>query len=149
MNNEPLTLDDNDPAIVAARKSEQELFRFYGLHAKEHYVFLNDQGIKVRVLEIGSGDPLVVVPGNTGDAFPLASLMAELKGRCIFAINRPGGGLSEGMDHNTVNIREFAVRTLDTVLGSFGLESVDIVAHSMGAHWCLWLAMDRPKRVRR
>jgi 2-hydroxy-6-oxonona-2,4-dienedioate hydrolase len=144
----PLTLDDNDPNVIAARRAEQELFAFYGLDAKEHYVLLQDQGIKIRVLEIGSGEPLVIVPGNTGDAFPLASLMAELKGRRIIAINRPGGGLSEGMDHNAVNIREFAVKTLDIVLESFSLENVDVVAHSMGAHWSLWLAMDRPQRVR-
>jgi len=148
MQKEALTLDDSDPKVIAARNAERELFRFYGLDAKEHYIILPEQGIKVRVLEIGSGEPLVIVPGNTGDAFPLASLLAELKGRRIIAINRPGGGLSEGMDHNTVDIREFAVKTLDIVLESFGLENVDVVAHSMGAHWSLWLAMDRPKRVR-
>jgi 2-hydroxy-6-oxonona-2,4-dienedioate hydrolase len=148
MKKERLTLDDNDPGVIVARRAEQELFAFYGLDAKEHYVLLSEQGIKVRVLEIGSGEPLVVVPGNTGDAFPLASLMAELKGRRIFAINRPGGGLSEGMDHNSVDIRSFAVKTLDTAFEFFGLENVDVVAHSMGAHWSLWLAMDRPKRVR-
>src|SRR5664279_1892739 len=80
---------------------------FYGIDAKEHDVTLTDPQIKVRVLEIGDGEPLVIVPGNTGDAFVLASLMTELKGRRIYAINRPGGGLSEGMDHTTVNIREF------------------------------------------
>ncbi len=148
MKKEPLTLDDRDPAVIAARNAERELFGFYGIDAKEHYVFLPDQGIRIRVLEIGSGEPLVIVPGNTGDVFPLASLLAELKGRRIIAINRPGGGLSEGMDHTTVDIRDFAVKTLDTILESFGLENVDVLAHSMGAHWSLWLAMDRPKRVR-
>lgn len=148
MKNEILTLDNNDPKVTAARKAEQELFSFYGLQSKEHYILLPDQGIKVRVLEIGSGEPLVIVPGNTGDVFPLTSLLAELRGRRIIAINRPGGGLSEGIDHNAVDIRDFAVKTLDTVLESFGFENVDVIAHSMGAHWSLWLAMDRPKRVR-
>ncbi len=148
MKNKPLTLDEHDPKVIAARRAEQELFAFYGLEAKEHYVLLPEQGIKVRILEIGSGEPLVIIPGNTGDAFPLASLLAEMKGRRIFAINRPGGGLSEGMDHNSVDIRSFAVKTLETVLESFSLENVDVVAHSMGAHWSLWLAMDRPNRVR-
>jgi 2-hydroxy-6-oxonona-2,4-dienedioate hydrolase len=144
----PLTLDDHDPKVIAARRAEQELFAFYGLDAKEHYVLLPEQEIKIRVLEIGRGEPLVIVPGNTGDVFPLAPLLAEFKERRIIAINRPGGGLSEGMDHNTVDIRDFAVKTLDTVLDSFSLENVAVVAHSMGAHWSLWLAMDRPKRVR-
>ena len=143
-----LTLDHNDPAVIAARNAEAALFKICGLQAKDHYILLPEQGIKVRVSEIGSGEPLVIVPGNTGDVFPLAPLLAELKGRRIIAINRPGGGLSEGMDHNTVDIRDFAVKTLDTVFEAFGLEHVDVLAHSMGAHWSLWLAMDRPKRVR-
>jgi 2-hydroxy-6-oxonona-2,4-dienedioate hydrolase len=144
----PLTLNDNDPRVIAARESEQQLFEHYGLQATVHYILLPEQGIRVRILEIGAGKPIVIVPGNTGDAFPLAALLATFKGRRIIAINRPGGGLSEGMDHNSVDIRQFAVTTLHTVLQAFNLEDVDIVAHSMGAHWSLWLAMDRPHSVR-
>jgi 2-hydroxy-6-oxonona-2,4-dienedioate hydrolase len=144
----PLILSDNDPKVIEARNAEKELFDFYDLQAKEHYVLLPGQGIRVRVLEIGEGEPLVIVPGNTGDVFPLASSLAELKGRRIIAINRPGGGLSEGMDHNTVEIRSFVVQTLETVFNHFNLENADVVAHSMGAHWSFWLATDRPKLVR-
>ncbi len=146
---EVLTLNDNDPRVLAARQAEKELFDFYGLRATDHYIRLPKQGIRVRVSEIGSGEPLVIVPGNTGMAFPLASLLAQLPGRRLIAINRPGGGLSEGIDHNTVDIRQFAVETLATVLAASSLENVDVVAHSMGAHWSLLLAMDRPQLVRR
>jgi 2-hydroxy-6-oxonona-2,4-dienedioate hydrolase len=145
--NTPLTLSDDDPKVMAAREAEQQLFDYYGLQAKDYYIVLPDQGIRVRVSEIGSGDPVEIVPGNTGDVFPLASLLAEFKGKRIIAINRPGGGLSEGMDHTTVNIREFAVQTISTVLDEFKLQNVDVVAHSMGAHWSLWLAMDKPAYV--
>lgn len=147
MTNPVLTLGDNDPKVIAARTAEKELFDFYRLKPKDHYVMLPEQGIRVRVSEIGRGKPVVIVPGNTGDVFPLISLIAQFKGRRIIAINRPGGGLSEGMDHNTVDIRQFAVTTLETVFNAFKLENVDVVAHSMGAHWSLWLAMDRPKLV--
>ncbi|MDB5138724.1 MAG: hypothetical protein JWR12_640 [Mucilaginibacter sp.] len=143
-----LVLNDNDPAVIEALDAEKQLFDFYGLQAKDHYIFLPEQGIRVRVSEIGTGEPLVIVPGNTGDVFPLASLLAQLKGRRIIAINRPGGGLSEGMDHNSVDIRRFAVKTLETVLSAFKLANIDIVAHSMGAHWSLWLAIDSPQYVR-
>ena len=148
MTTAPLTLSDNDPNVVVAREAEQQLFQYYGVQAKDHYIDLPGYGIKVRVTEIGSGEPVAIVPGNTGDVFPLTSLLAELKGRRIIAINRPGGGLSEGIDHNTVEIRSFAVFTLQTVLDAFQLKNIDVVAHSMGAHWSLWLAMDRPAYVR-
>jgi 2-hydroxy-6-oxonona-2,4-dienedioate hydrolase len=81
---------------MAVRKAEQELFSFYGLQSKEHYIRLPEQEIKVRVLEIGSSEPLVIVSDNTGDVFPLASLLAELRGRRFLATNRPAGGLSDG-----------------------------------------------------
>jgi pimeloyl-ACP methyl ester carboxylesterase len=149
MKNTNLTLSNNDPKVINARNAEKALFNHYGIEAKEHYITLTEQQIKVRVLEIGDGEPLVIVPGNTGDAFVLASLMAELKGRRIFAINRPGGGLSEGMNHTKVNIREFAHQSLNAVLEGLGLKNVDVVAHSMGAHWRTLLALEHPDKVRK
>ncbi len=143
-----LTLDEHDPRVIAARDAEERLFAFYGLEVSTRFVLLPRLGLRIRVNEFGTGEPVLMVPGNTGDVFPLASLMAELRGRRIIAVNRPGGGMSEGMDHRTVvDFRTFAVETLSTVLDALELESVPIVAHSMGGHWSLWLALERPERV--
>jgi pimeloyl-ACP methyl ester carboxylesterase len=142
-----LTLKDDDPRVMAALKTEQQLFAFYGMQARTHFIPLKHLGIRMRVSEIGSGEPVLIVPGNSGDVFPLAALLAELPGRRIIAVNRPGGGASEGMDHRTVDFRKFAVETLTTVLDFFSLKSVPIVAHSIGGHWSLWMALDRPERV--
>ncbi len=149
MTDNKLFLDPNDPKVVQAKHAEQALFLSYGLTAKDHYIRLPNQGLKIRVTEMGNGKPLVVVPGNTGDVFPLAPLLAQLKGRRIFAINRPGGGLSDGMDYTLVDIRQFAIDILDAVFEALHLQDVDFVAHSMGAHWAALLAMERPKRVRK
>ncbi len=148
MKNEALTLDHNDPAVIAACNAEISLYQHYGLKAKDHYIPIPGLDLKMRISEIGIGEPVLIVPGNTGDVFPLASLLAEMQGRRIIAINRPGGGLSEGMDHTKVNIRQFAVQTIIAAMEAFNLNKVDIVAHSMGAHWSLWTAMDQPERVR-
>lgn len=147
--NVKLTLADDDPLVVSARDAEQRLYAAYGLDPRHHYFQLPGLGIRLRVSEFGSGPPILIVPGNTGDAFPLAPLMQALRGRRVIAVNRPGGGLSEGMDHRQVDIRRFAVDTLTTVLDAMKLDQVDVVAHSMGAHWSFWLSMDRPERVRR
>jgi len=143
-----LTLDDADPRVIAAREAEQRLFDFYGLKAKTHYIALPHlDNTRVRVNDIGSGKPVLIVPGNTGDGFPLAPLIAQLKGMRLFILNRPGGGLSEGIDHRTVDMRQFAVQTITAVIDALGLDSVPIVAHSIGGHFSLWTAMDRPDRV--
>jgi 2-hydroxy-6-oxonona-2,4-dienedioate hydrolase len=143
-----LTLDAHDLSVIAARKAEIELYAYYGLEPKDHYIAMPGQALKIRISEMGSGNPVLIVPGNTGDVFPLAALLTQIKGRRIIALNRPGGGLSEGMDHTQVDIRDFAVKTLVATMDAFHLDQVDIVAHSMGAHWSLWTAMDRPERVR-
>ena len=145
--NNNLTLDNNDACVIAAREAEKRLFDFYGLEGKDHYMQIPGLNIRMRVTEIGSGPPVVIVPGNTGDVFPLIPLLGSLKGRRIIAINRPGGGLSEGMDHRTVDIRKFAVQTITAVFDAFNLDSAPIIAHSMGGHWSLWMTMDNPQRV--
>jgi pimeloyl-ACP methyl ester carboxylesterase len=63
------------------------------------------------------------------------------------AVNRPGGGLSEGFDHRAADFKALATTTLDAVMDWFSLSSAPIVAHSMGAHWSLWYAAERPERV--
>jgi 2-hydroxy-6-oxonona-2,4-dienedioate hydrolase len=143
-----LTLDAHDPSVIAARIAEIELYAYYGLEARDHYIAMPGRALKIRISEMGSFDPVLIVPGNTGDVFPLAALLTEIKDRRIIALNRPGGGLSEGMDHTQVDIRDFAVKTLVATMDAFHLEKADIVAHSMGAHWSLWTAIDQPERVR-
>jgi pimeloyl-ACP methyl ester carboxylesterase len=153
------TLRDDDPPVRAAREAEATLFAHYGIRATARFVPLPDYGIRVRTLEIAAEarpaekrrDPLVVVPGNTGDGFVFAPLLPVLRERCpgrpIFIINRPGGGLSEGMDHRTVELRRLAVDTITTVLDALGIGRAAIIAHSMGGHWSLWFAQERPERV--
>jgi 2-hydroxy-6-oxonona-2,4-dienedioate hydrolase len=147
--NNLLKLNDNDPSVIAARNAEQHLFDFYGLKAQTHYVKFPGLDIRMRVSEIGpsTGKPVLIVPGNTGDVFPLIPLLAELKDRRIIAINRPGGGLSEGMDHSKISLREYASQMITSVLDAFGLDKTPIVAHSIGGHMSLWAAMDNPERV--
>jgi pimeloyl-ACP methyl ester carboxylesterase len=105
-------------------------------------------GVHVRVCEYGTGEPVLVVPGNTGDSFVFMPLIAQLTGRKVLALNRPGGGLSEGFNHHAAGFKTLAISTIDAVLEYFGLDSVPIIAHSMGGHWSLWYAIERPQRVK-
>jgi len=147
LSNVPLTLDDHDPRVTAAVAAEKQLYEFYGISYKVRRILLPHHGIKVRITETGEGDPVVIVPGNTGDGFPFIPLLPHLPGRRIITINRPGGGLSEGMDHTTVDFHDFAVETLTTVFDALALDRAPIIAHSMGGHWSQWFTIARPERV--
>ena len=140
-------LDEKDPNAVAAFDAERRLFAACGLEAKTSYVELPGLGIRLRISEIGSGKPVVIIPGNVGDAFPLAPLMAELKGRRIIAVNRPGGGGSDSIDYLNVDFREFTIQWLTALLDVLKLEKVPILAHSIGGHMSLLMALDKPERV--
>jgi pimeloyl-ACP methyl ester carboxylesterase len=142
-----LTLDSRDPRVQAARRAEAELRDALGLAGKDHVVPLAAHGVDLRVCEYGQGEPLLVVPGNTGDSFVFLPLIAHLTRRRVLAVNRPGGGLSEGFDHRAADFKALAMATLDAVMDWFSLPSAPIVAHSMGAHWSLWHAAERPERV--
>lgn len=140
-------LEQTDPQVKAAQEAEQKLFEHYGLAYEAKYIELNEPKIRVRVLEVGSGSPVLMVPGGVGDAWGFAPLMAQLTGYRIIAVNRPGGGMSEGIDHRAVDIRKLAVDTLASVLDHFGLERVPVIGNSMGGLWSFWFALDRAERV--
>ena len=142
-------IDHNDPRSKAALDSEQRLFEHYGLDYKVHSVEMDEPKLRVRVLEVGTGKPLLMVPGGAGDAWIFAPLMAELKGWRMIAVNRPGGGLSDGIDHRKIDVRHLAVNTLRSVADAFGLDRVPIVCNSMGGLWSSWFALDNPERVSR
>lgn len=149
MNDNPTItrINHDDPRSKAALDAEQRLFEHYSLDYRIHFVEMNEPNLRVRVLEVGEGPPLLMVPGGSGDAVFLAALMAELKGWRMLAINRPGGGLSDGIDHRQVDVRRLAVNTLRSVADAFGLERVPIVCNSMGGLWSIWYALDSPERV--
>ncbi len=147
-NNSIITrIDHDNPNNVAALEAEQRLFAHYGLDYKVHFVEMDEPNLCLRVLDVGEGRPLLMVPGGTGDAVFFAPLMAELKGWRMIAVNRPGGGMSDGIDHRKVNVRRLAVNTLRTVADAFGLDRVPIVCNSMGGLWSFWYALDSPERV--
>lgn len=149
MNDNPsiTRIDHNDPRSKAALEAEQHLFAHYGLEYKIHFVEMKEPNLRVRVLEVGEGQPLLMVPGGSGDALFFAPLMAELKGWRMIALNRPGGGLSDGIDHRQVDVRHLAVKTLQSVMDAFGVNRVPVVCNSMGGLWGFWFALNCPARV--
>lgn len=140
-------IDPHDPRVRPAAEAEQRLLEHYGLKYAIHHVELKEPPIRVRVLDVGSGPPALMVPGGSGDAIWFVPLITHLTGWRFLMVNRPGGGMSDGVDHRQVNIQRLAVDTLVSVLDAFGLERVPIIGNSMGGLWTFWLALDRPERV--
>jgi len=129
--------------------AEQEFARRLGLDVRERTVELAGPIVRARVLESGEGTPLFFVHGGGGFASQWYPLMAEIAGRRLVAVDRPGCGLSDEFDYDgCADPRAHAVEFLAGVLEALELGAVDIVANSMGGLWSLWLALDAPERVR-
>jgi pimeloyl-ACP methyl ester carboxylesterase len=105
-------------------------------------------GSTLQILEAGEGDPLVILHGAGSSSVLMIPLMEKLKGRRLIAVDRPGYGLSDPVDPGG-DYRRAAVDVLTGLLDALDLEQVDLAGSSGGGVWSLWLALDRPERIRR
>lgn len=127
--------------------SERRLFDKFRLHFQSHFFELEDPPLRARVIEVGSGKPVVLVHGGGGVAALWAPLMAELKDVRLLAVDRPGCGLTDGFNYRGVDFRRHAVQFLEGLLDALNLESAPFIANSVGGLWTFWLALDKPGRV--
>ena len=144
-----LILDHSSPSYSNAKMAEEKLLALFGLKARDKWINNSEEKLRIRISEIGEGEPAFVIPGNTGDSYPFIPLVSKLEGYHFYLFNRPGGGLSDGFDHERNDLREFVINTIDAVFDELGIESISLLSHSMGSHWALWYAMARPLRVKK
>jgi pimeloyl-ACP methyl ester carboxylesterase len=135
-------------AVARYVEAERSYFAREHVAPQEHFVELDRPRLRVRVLELGAGEPVLFVHGGGGSAAQWAPLLARIRGRRLLAVDRPGCGLTSGFDNRGVDLRAHAVEFLAGVLDALAREAVDIVANSMGATWSVWLALEQPDRVR-
>lgn len=137
----------NDP-VARYVDAERRFFARERIAPQERYLTLDRPRVRARLLEVGVGEPVLLVHGGGGSAAQWAPLLARIDGRRLLAVDRPGCGLSSDFDNRGVDLRAHAIDFLAGVLDALGIESADLVANSMGATWSVWLAVDRPDRVR-
>jgi len=141
----------NTARLARYRQAEHDLWHAFGLEPTERFVEvpLPRATVRIRVLEIGSGEPAIFIPGTGGTGPYWAPLIRELPGvRCVL-IDRPGWGLSSPLDYRDLDYGEVAAATLIGALDALGLDRVDVVGASIGNLWALRLAQREPGRVRR
>ncbi len=140
----------HDDTRKAFAKRQEALLRFYNLPAGSRYIDIERPQMRVHLLEAGEGEPLVLIHGGDGEGALWAPLMAALKDDFhLYALDRPGCGLSDPFDYRDVDIRRHAGDFVTSVLDALGLESATLLACSMGGFFALATALDHPTRVRR
>jgi pimeloyl-ACP methyl ester carboxylesterase len=130
------------------RSAEATLWNHYGLEPRERFVDLDSLAVRLRVLEIGSGEPALFVHGTAGPgAWP--ALVRELPQFRCFVLDRPGWGLSSPLDFSQHAYRTVVADVLRGTLDALGVDQAHLVAGSIGNVWALRLAEQHPERVDR
>ena len=109
------------------------------------------KGVRYFYREVGENNPdtILMIHGFLGSSYDFIEVMDELKDRYhVIAVDMIGFGLSEKpVDFNYAkqNQAQGLVKFLDTL----GIESVTIMAHSMGGEVSIHLAHDFPSYVQK
>jgi len=121
------------------------------LHAPHiHRLHLADLGITTRVIDAGSGPPVLMLHGNPDNADEWRPLIARIAGRyrCI-APDFPGFGLSPEPPSSFGYTLQEQVRFVDAVLAALNIdEPVILVVHDTGGMSGTSWAAANTRRVR-
>ena len=129
-------------------EAERRLWQHYGLEPQERFLDLDAPAARLRVLEVGSGEPVIFVHGTVGPG-GWASLISELPGFRSIVLERPGWGLSSAIDFSRQEYKTLVADVLRGALDALELARAHVVAGSIGNVWALRLAAQHPSRVGR
>ena len=102
-------------------------------------------GFRIRIVEKGSGEPLVFFHTARGIRLtPAHARLAET--RRVIAIEAPGFGRSP-VNERTRDLPELA-GTMMAAAEALGLRGFDLMGHSFGAKLALWAAIESPDAIR-
>jgi 2-hydroxy-6-oxonona-2,4-dienedioate hydrolase len=129
--------------------AERAWWAKHGIEPRERFVEVEEPRSRLRVLEVGDGDPILFIHGTAGSAPVWAPLVARLQGyRCIM-IDRPGWAPSSAIDFSVSGYKDLVTRLLGAVMDSLGLQRAHLAGASIGDLWTLRFAQARPHRVDR
>lgn len=137
------------------RVAEKALWDSEGLRPKEHFVDLGTIGTRVRVQEVGEGEPVLFIHGGPNSGSTWAQLVSQLDGFRCLVLDRPGTGLSDDYSLRARDHGSYTSSLVAEVLDAFGIDRSHVVASSLAdtapfwvrwpprsgsTAWCRWLA---------
>jgi pimeloyl-ACP methyl ester carboxylesterase len=129
------------------REAETRLFARSGLQPEESFLDLASAGVRLRVLSVGTGLPLVMLHGVSLAAAVWAPWLADFGGYRAHLVELPGHGLSGPAAYRPGAVRAHTLALMDDILDGLGLATAPVVGHSLGGMFALWHAAARPGRI--
>lgn len=94
----------------------------------------------------GTGDPLVLLPGQANSRHWWSTVRADLVGYRTVAVDTAGTGCSDDVVDRDWSTRRLA-RDVVAVLDAAGIDRAHLYGTSMGGRVAQWVAADHPDRV--
>ncbi len=131
------------------RGVEQTLWQHYEIAPVERFVDVASPAVRLRVNEVGSGEPVLFIHGMLGTGPYWGPLLRQLRGfRCLL-LDRPGYGLSSALDWSKHEMGPATADALAAALDQLGVARAHIVGGSIGGVLALHLARRHPDRIGR
>ncbi len=110
--------------------------------------FRSWDGTELAYRVVGSGPPLVCVPGGPGQAVEYLGELGGLSDRrtLILLDNRGTGGSQPPQDPTTYRVDRL-VQDVEALRGHLGLHRMDLLGHSASGGICLLYAAEHPHRL--
>jgi len=131
---------------IAARRHREWLLSSSSQDDAGRHLQVRVAGEWVDVVQMGQGDPIVLVPGLAGGWKLLAPLASRLARR--YQVTIPGLR-GDRFPMGTASVRDMAehAHDLDSVIGQLGLERPALFGVSFGGAIALELAVEQPQRI--
>jgi haloalkane dehalogenase len=111
--------------------------------------YVTVEGIKLHYLDVGSGQPVLLLHGWPTSSFLWRNIIGEIaqKNRAI-ALDLPGFGLSDKPLDASYSFR-FYSKILDAFLNALNIEDIGLVVHDLGGPIGLYWACNNQTRIRK
>lgn len=129
------------------RDAEAQLFNSLGVRVEESFLSLRGKGLRLRRIEHGTGQPILLLHGVSLGAISWAPLFTALPDYRLIAVDLPGHGLSDPYAYVKGQVRAQTCGLIPDVLSALGLPEAPVVANSFGAMLALWHAAGDAPRI--
>lgn len=130
-------------------QSSSALFQKAGITPQSNFVQTQGPVKRIHYLEMGQGDPLILIHGGGGYASQWFTVMEELANSYhLFVLDRPGSGLTDNFNYEGVSLPKHGAEFIRSFMDALNLPSARLVGHSMGGLFSVNFAAIYPERVK-
>ena len=148
MTDHALTAPWRTSAIERYLDAEARLWQYYGLAPRTRFVEIGWPRARLRVLEVGSGPPVLFIHGTIGPGSWPSLIAGMPEFRSLVLIVR-GGDSAVRSSIRAAATRAHVADQMAGLLDGLDIDRVDVVGGSIGDVWALSLAEHHPDRVGR